>query len=150
MAMEVEPGSVDEKNDFLNRQDMAIGYILWFISPGILHQVYDDSQDSTPNELWSRLEVLFGNKEDFMLEIQKIDPEEKPSDDQASYSKESSTQVFAQICIPFIADDVYSISDLFSEFHVEDILHAHESHAVTFPCAMHASQEQHAYTMHAS
>jgi hypothetical protein len=27
MAMEVEPDSVDEKNDFLNRQDMAIGSI---------------------------------------------------------------------------------------------------------------------------
>jgi hypothetical protein len=77
--------------------------------------------------------------------------EEKPSEDQASYSEESSTQVSAQICIPLIADDVYSISDLFSEFHVEYILHAsQESHADTFPCAMHASQEQHACTMHAS
>jgi hypothetical protein len=62
MAMEVEPDSVDEKNDFLNRQDMAIGCILYFISPEILHQVYDDSQEFTPNELWTRLEVLFGNK----------------------------------------------------------------------------------------
>ena len=45
MAMEVEPDSADEKNNFLNRQDMAIGHILWFISPEILHQVYDDSQE---------------------------------------------------------------------------------------------------------
>jgi hypothetical protein len=43
MAMEVEPDFTNDKNDFLNRQDMAIGHILWFISPEILHQVYDDS-----------------------------------------------------------------------------------------------------------
>jgi hypothetical protein len=62
MAMEVDPDSIDEKNDFLNRQDMAIGCILYFISPEILHQVYDDSQEFTPNDLWTRLEALFGNK----------------------------------------------------------------------------------------
>jgi hypothetical protein len=44
MAMEVDHDSVDEKNDFLNRQDMAIGCILYFISPEILHQLYNDSQ----------------------------------------------------------------------------------------------------------
>jgi hypothetical protein len=66
MAMEVKPDSVDEKNDFLNRQDMAIGCILYFISPEILHEVYDDSQEFTPNDLWSKLEVLFGNKEECM------------------------------------------------------------------------------------
>jgi hypothetical protein len=69
MSMEVESDSTNEKNDFLNRQDMAIGFIFLSISPEILHQVYDDSQESTPNELWTRLEVLFGNKkycEDFM------------------------------------------------------------------------------------
>jgi hypothetical protein len=62
MAMEVELDSTDEKNDFLNRQDMAIGCILYFISPEIIQQVYDGSQESNPNELWTRLEVLFGNK----------------------------------------------------------------------------------------
>jgi hypothetical protein len=62
MEMEVYPDSFDEKNDFLNRKDMAIGCILYFISPEILHQVYNDSQEFTPNDLWSRLEVLFGNK----------------------------------------------------------------------------------------
>jgi hypothetical protein len=69
MAMEVEPDSFDDKNDFLNRQDMAIGFIYLSISPEILHQVCDVTQDFTPNELWTRLEVLFGNKEyceDFM------------------------------------------------------------------------------------
>jgi hypothetical protein len=124
---------------------MAIGCMLYFISPKILHQVYDDSQKSTPNELWTRLEVLFETKEDcedFMQEVEQIEPEENPSKDQASYYEESSTKVFAQICIPLIEDDVYSISNLFSEFHVEDIWHAsQESHADTFACTMHASQE---------
>jgi hypothetical protein len=62
MATEVDLDSTDEKNDFLNRQDMAIGFIFLSISPKILHQVYDDSQESTPNELSTRLEVLFGNE----------------------------------------------------------------------------------------
>jgi hypothetical protein len=69
MAMEVEPDSTDEKNDFLNRQDMAIGCICMSVSLELFHQVYEESQESTPNELWTRLEVLFGNKEyceDFM------------------------------------------------------------------------------------
>ena len=45
MAMEVEPDSADEKNNFLNRQDMPVGCIFRPISPEILHQVYDESQD---------------------------------------------------------------------------------------------------------
>jgi hypothetical protein len=80
--MEVEPNSTDEKNDFLNRQDMAIGFICLSISLEILHQVCDVSQEFTPNELWTRLEVLFGNKEDCeycMQGIGKIEPEEKSS-----------------------------------------------------------------------
>jgi hypothetical protein len=64
MATEVEPDFTDEKNDFLNRQDMAIGFICLSISLEILHQVCDVTQDFTPNELWTILEVLFGNKED--------------------------------------------------------------------------------------
>jgi hypothetical protein len=68
-----------------------------------------------------------------MQEVEQIEPEEKPSQDQASYYEESSTKVFAEICIPLIEDYVYSISDLFSEIHVEDIWHAsQESHANTF------------------
>jgi hypothetical protein len=97
MEMEVEPDSANEKNDFLNRQDMAIGSIFWSISPKIHYQVYDESRDSTPNELWTKLEVLFGNKKDCeycMQEIEKIEPKEKPSEDRTSYSEESSTQVF--------------------------------------------------------
>jgi hypothetical protein len=145
MAMEVDLDSVDEKNDFLNRQDMAIGSISMSVSLKLFHQVYEESQGSTPNELWTRLEVLFGNKEyceDFMQEVKQIEPKEKPSEDQASYYEESSTKVFAEICIPLIEDDVYSISDLFFEIHVEYIWHAsQESHVDTFACTMHASQE---------
>jgi hypothetical protein len=77
-----------------------------------------------------------------MQEVEQIEPEEKPSEDQASYYEESSTNVFAKICIPLIEDDVYSILYLFYEIHVENIWHAsHESHANTFPCTIHASQE---------
>ena len=61
MATEVEPDSTDEKNDFLNKQDMAIRSICTSVSPEIFHQVYEESQESTPNELWTSLEVLFGN-----------------------------------------------------------------------------------------
>jgi hypothetical protein len=142
MAMEVEPNSFDEKNDFLNKQDMAIGSISMSISPELFHQLYEESQGLTPNELWTRLEVLFGNKEYceyFMQEVEQIEPEENPLEDQASYYEESSTNVFAEISIPIIEDDVYSISDVFSEIHVEYIWHAsQESHANTFACTMHA------------
>jgi hypothetical protein len=41
MAMEVESDSVNAKNDFLNRQDMAIGSIDMSISPELFHQVYE-------------------------------------------------------------------------------------------------------------
>jgi hypothetical protein len=44
-----------------------------------------------------------------MQEVEQIEPEEKPLEDQASYYEESSTKVFAEICIPLIEDDVYSI-----------------------------------------
>jgi len=100
---------------------------------------------STPNEIWTKLEVLFEIKEDyeyFMQDIGNIEREAKPSEDQPSYSEESSTQVVAQIFVPLITDDVYSISYFFSDIHVEYIWHtSHESHANTFPCTMHASQE---------
>jgi hypothetical protein len=33
MATELEPDSADEKNDFLNKQDMAIGSIYTSVSP---------------------------------------------------------------------------------------------------------------------
>jgi hypothetical protein len=70
------------------------------------------------------LEVLLGNKEDFMQKVDKIENVEKPLEDKSSHFEEPSTKVSAQICIPLIEDDVYSISYLFSEFHVQDIWHA--------------------------
>jgi hypothetical protein len=70
------------------------------------------------------LEVLFGNKKEFMNFFDKIEQVEKLLKDQSSQFEEPSIQVFAQIYIPLIADDVYSISNLFSKFHVEYILHA--------------------------
>jgi hypothetical protein len=77
-----------------------------------------------------------------MQEAEQIEPEENSSEDQASYYEESSTKVFAEICIPLIEDDIYSISDLFSKIHADDIWHAsQESHVDTFACTMHASQE---------
>jgi hypothetical protein len=142
MAMDVEPDSADEKNNFLNRQDMTIGCILYFISLEILHQVYDDSQEFSPNYLWSRLKVLFGNKEECMQNFDKIENVEKPLEDKSSMFEEPSIEVSTKICIPLIEDDVYSISDFFFEIHVEYIWHAsQESHADTFARTMHASQE---------
>jgi hypothetical protein len=43
MAMEVETNYFNEKNDFLDRQDMAIGSIGMSISPELFHQVYKES-----------------------------------------------------------------------------------------------------------
>jgi hypothetical protein len=100
------------------------------------------------------LEVLFKNKkhcEDCIQENEKIELEENPSKDQASHSEEPFTQVSAHLFVPFIGDDVYSISDLFSELHEKYIMHAsQESHADTFSCAMYTSREPHSCSMHAS
>jgi hypothetical protein len=49
MAMKVELDSTDEKTNFLNRQDMAIGFIFFSISPKILDQVCDVTQEFNPN-----------------------------------------------------------------------------------------------------
>jgi hypothetical protein len=77
-----------------------------------------------------------------MQKVEQIEPEEKPLEDQVSYYEESSTKKFVENCISLIEDNVYSISDLFSEIHVEDIWHAsQESHVDTVACTMHASQE---------
>ena len=77
-----------------------------------------------------------------MQEFEQIGLEEKLSEDQASYSEESSTQVSTEICIPLIEDDVYSILYLFSEIHVEYIWNAsQDSNVDTFAYTMHASQE---------
>ena len=61
--MEVEPDSANEKNDFLNRQDMAIGFIYMSISPEILHQVCDVTKNS--------LQMNYGAGWRFYLGIRK-------------------------------------------------------------------------------
>jgi hypothetical protein len=91
MEMEVDHNSIDEKNDFLNRQDMAMGYICMFVSPKCFHQVYDESQESSPKKLWNILEALFWNKEKFMQKFDKIKPVENPLDDQSFQLEEPST-----------------------------------------------------------
>ena len=81
---------------------MAIGRILYFISPEILHQVYDDSQEFTPNDLWGKLEVFLGNKEEFKQNFDKIENVEKPLEDKSSQFEEPSREVSTKICIPLI------------------------------------------------
>jgi hypothetical protein len=56
-----------------------------------------------------------------MQNIGKIENVEKPLEDKSSHFEEPSTQVSNKICIPLIEYDVYAISDLFSEIHVEYI-----------------------------
>jgi hypothetical protein len=154
MAIEAYRNSVDEKNYFLNRQDMTLKLISMFVSPELQYHVEEESL-STPDELWTRLEVLFRNKEnweDCMQKIDKIELAENPPEDQASQFEESSTHVSTKSSFPFIQDDVYSISDLFSRSQVEHIVYVSwELHVDTFVWAMHASQQPHVETpMHAS
>jgi hypothetical protein len=56
--------------------------------------------------------------------IGKRENVEKPLEDKSSQFEEPSTKFFVEISIPIIEDDVYSISYLFSEIHVEYICHA--------------------------
>jgi len=91
MEIEVDLDFTNVKNNFLNKQDMTIGFICLSISLEIFHQVDDEEQDSTPNELWTILEVLFGNKEDCMQNIDTMEPIENPLEDQSSQFEEPST-----------------------------------------------------------
>jgi hypothetical protein len=55
-----------------------------YVSTELFLQVYEESQGLTPNELWTILEVLFGNKEYceyFMQEVEQIELEENPLED---------------------------------------------------------------------
>ena len=68
-----------------------------------------------------------------MQNVDKIENVENLLEYKSSQFEETSTQVSTKNCIPLIEDDVYSISDLFYEIHVEDIWHAsQESHSDTF------------------
>ena len=78
--------SAIEKNNFLNTQDIDLIFIYVTISPKLQYYVEEESL-STPSELWTRLEVLFENKEgceDCMQKIDKIEPAGKSPEDQAS------------------------------------------------------------------
>jgi hypothetical protein len=98
MTTKVDHDSVDEKNYFLNTQDMDLRLICMSISPELQYHVKDESI-STMNELWTILEVLFKNKEDCEDCMQKIDKKylaEKPLEDQASQFEDTSAQVSTQ------------------------------------------------------
>jgi hypothetical protein len=87
-----------------------------------------------------------------MQKVDKIEPVENPLEDQSSQFEEPSTQVSAQLFVPFIEDDVYSISDLFSESHTKYIIHAYQEHMQTLFHApfMHPRSHMHETPMHAS
>jgi hypothetical protein len=80
MTIEVEPDSADEKNNFLNKQYMAFRLIYMSVSSKIQYHVEDLSL-STPDKVWTKLEVLFRIKEyfeEYMQDIDKTKPIEKP------------------------------------------------------------------------
>jgi hypothetical protein len=61
MKTKVDPDFADDKSHFINRKDMAFRLINIFVSPEIQYYVISLS---TPDEVWTKLEVLFGIKED--------------------------------------------------------------------------------------
>jgi hypothetical protein len=84
MGTEAEPNSTDEKSHFLNRHDMDFRLICLSISPELLFHV---ESFSTPDEVWTKLEVLFRKKDDHeecMPENAKTKPTENPLEEQAS------------------------------------------------------------------
>jgi hypothetical protein len=109
--------SIDEKNHFLNRQDMAFRLICMSVSLEIQSHVVSLS---TPDEVWTKLEVLFGIKEDCeecMSKIDKTKPTKNPPEEQASW-----------LPLEVYLKDVSSchsnqISDLISESYLE--VHEH-------------------------
>jgi hypothetical protein len=67
-----EPTSAIEKSKSLNRMDEALGTICSLISPDLLFHI---SSYKTPNEAWTRLEGLFGKKDEMrghMLEVELL------------------------------------------------------------------------------
>ena len=61
MGTEVEPNSIVEKLKYFNRIDEAFGLLCLSISRELLFHV--DSL-TTPNEVWKKLESLFGKTND--------------------------------------------------------------------------------------
>jgi hypothetical protein len=80
MGTEVEPEFYDDKNDFLNRQDMALRIICMSISSKLQYHV-DEESLSTLDDLWTILKVIFENKEDCeycMQVFEKIETSKNP------------------------------------------------------------------------
>jgi len=72
---------------------MALGCMYLSISPELQYHVEHESL-LTPNELWTKLEFIFRNKEDcedFMEEIDKIELAENSLEEQASQFGATST-----------------------------------------------------------
>jgi len=84
MGTKVEPNSTDEKYHFLNRHDMEFRLICMLISLELLLHV---ESFSTLGEVWTKLEVLFGNKDDHeecMSKNAKTNPTENPPEEKSS------------------------------------------------------------------
>ena len=61
MGIEVEPNSVVEKSKYFNRLDEDFGLLCLIISRELLFHV---DNLKTPNEVWQKLESLFGKIDD--------------------------------------------------------------------------------------
>ena len=61
MGTKVEPNSVVEKEKYFNRMDQAYVILCFSISPDLLFHVEDFS---TPNKVWTKLDVLFGKHDE--------------------------------------------------------------------------------------
>jgi hypothetical protein len=84
METKVELDSDDDKKHFFHRHDIDFRLIFMSISPEIQYNVISLS---TPNEVWTKLEVLFGiNKycEECLQYIDKTNLVEMPTQEQAS------------------------------------------------------------------
>ena len=63
MGKEVEPNSVVEKSKYFNRLDEAFGMLCLSILRELMFHV---ENIATPNEVWLRLESLFGKTNEMM------------------------------------------------------------------------------------
>jgi hypothetical protein len=76
MSTETKPTSMIKKYKYFNHMDEAFGLICMSISPKIFFHV---ESYSTPNEIWTTLEGLFGKYDDirghmFDIELNSLDP----------------------------------------------------------------------------
>jgi len=136
MATKTKPDFVDEKNCFFNRQEMDFELICMFVSPKIQYHVISLS---TPDEVWTKLEVLFEIKEyceERMHDIDKTKPAKKPPEEQASQFEET----FA--CTMHASQEPHAETSACATHASQVTL------AKTFAHPMNASQEPHEETSH--